>query len=80
LPRRRGEGVSARISPDAIDRRAGVASGSPTVGIMPAFADSQLSDQDGADLAAYFASLPKARGARQWRFEFPQEPRPGRRP
>src|SRR5258708_24029652 len=28
-------------------------------GVMPAFAESQLSDQDGADLPAYFASLPK---------------------
>src|SRR6267154_1701427 len=28
-------------------------------GIMPAFVESQLSEKDAADLAAYFATLPK---------------------
>src|SRR5437764_6007774 len=28
-------------------------------GIMPAFVESQLSDKEAADLAAYFASMPK---------------------
>src|SRR5262244_4649889 len=40
-------------------------------GIMPAFVESQLSDQDAADLAAYFASLPKVAEPAKWRFEVP---------
>src|SRR5712691_9329260 len=46
-------------------------------GIMPAFADSQLSDQDSADLAAYFASLPKPAEPGKWRFEVPPGAPPG---
>jgi len=38
-------------------------------GIMPAFVESQLSDTDGADLAAYFASLQKPATPGKWRFE-----------
>jgi cytochrome c553 len=38
-------------------------------GIMPAFVESQLSDKDAADLAAYFASLPKVPAPGKWRFE-----------
>ena len=38
-------------------------------GIMPAFVESQLSDQDAADLAAYFATLPKVAEPGKWRFE-----------
>ena len=38
-------------------------------GIMPAFVESQLSDQDAADLAAYFATLPKVTEPGKWRFE-----------
>ena len=38
-------------------------------GIMPAFVESQLSDQDAADLAAYFATLPKVAELGKWRFE-----------
>ncbi len=38
-------------------------------GIMPAFVESQMSDQDAADLAAYFASLPKVAEPGKWRFE-----------
>ena len=40
-------------------------------GIMPAFVESQLSDQDAADLAAYFASMPKPTTPGKWRFEVP---------
>src|SRR5205085_7765171 len=40
-------------------------------GVMPAFVESQLSDKDGADLAAYFASLPKPAEPGKWRFEVP---------
>jgi mono/diheme cytochrome c family protein len=46
-------------------------------GVMPAFAESQLSDQDGADLAAYFASLPKPAEPGKWRFEVPPGAPPG---
>ena len=38
-------------------------------GIMPAFVESQLSEQQAADLAAYFASLPKPAEPGKWRFE-----------
>jgi cytochrome c553 len=40
-------------------------------GIMPAFVESQLSDKDAADLAAYFASMPKPAALGKWRFEVP---------
>ena len=46
-------------------------------GIMPAFVESQLSDQDAADLAAYFASLPKVAEPAKWRFEVPAGAPPG---
>jgi mono/diheme cytochrome c family protein len=38
-------------------------------GIMPAFTQQQLSDQDAADLAAYFAGKPKPAEPGKWRFE-----------
>jgi mono/diheme cytochrome c family protein len=38
-------------------------------GIMPAFVESQLSDKDAADLAAYFGTLPKVAEPGKWRFE-----------
>jgi len=44
---------------------------------MPAFVESQLSDQDAADLAAYFASLPKPAEPGKWRFEVPAGAPPG---
>ena len=46
-------------------------------GIMPAFVESQLSDKDAADLAAYFASLPKVAEPGKWRFEVPAGAPPG---
>jgi len=46
-------------------------------GIMPAFVESQLNDKDGADLAAYFASMPKPAQPGKWRFEVPQGAPPG---
>jgi len=46
-------------------------------GIMPAFVESQLSDQDAADLAAYFASLPKVAEPGKWRVEVPAGAPPG---
>jgi cytochrome c553 len=46
-------------------------------GIMPAFVESQLSDQDAADLAAYFASMPKPSEPGKWRFEVPAGAPPG---
>jgi cytochrome c553 len=38
-------------------------------GIMPAFEDAQLDEQQAADLAAYFAELPKPGEPGKWRFE-----------
>ena len=46
-------------------------------GIMPAFVESQLSGQDAADLASYFASLPKVAEPGKWRFEVPAGAPPG---
>jgi cytochrome c553 len=46
-------------------------------GIMPAFVESQLSGQDAADLAAYFASLPKVAEPGKWRVEVPTGAPPG---
>jgi 4-cresol dehydrogenase (hydroxylating) cytochrome subunit len=46
-------------------------------GIMPAFVESQLSDKDAADLAAYFASLPKPADPGKWRVEVPAGAPPG---
>src|ERR1700719_2912403 len=46
-------------------------------GIMPAFVESQLSGQDAADLAAYFASLPKVAESGKWRVEVPVGAPPG---
>ena len=42
-------------------------------GIMPAFTESQFSDQDAADLAAYFGSLPKVAEPGKWRTEVPKD-------
>jgi hypothetical protein len=44
---------------------------------MPAFVESQVSDQDAADLAAYFASLPKVAEPGKWRVEVPAGAPPG---
>ena len=46
-------------------------------GIMPAFVESQLSEKDAADLAAYFASLPKPAAPGKWRVEVPAGASPG---
>jgi mono/diheme cytochrome c family protein len=46
-------------------------------GIMPAFVDSQVSEQDAADLAAYFASLPKPPEPGKWRVDVPPGAPPG---
>jgi mono/diheme cytochrome c family protein len=46
-------------------------------GIMPAFVESQMSDQDAADLTAYFASMPKPAEPGKWRFEAPAGAPPG---
>jgi cytochrome c553 len=40
-------------------------------GIMPAFVENQLNQQQAADLAAYFASMPKPAEPGKWRFEAP---------
>jgi len=41
-------------------------------GIMPAFAESQVSDQEIADFVAYFDSLPPVATPGPWRFTVPQ--------
>jgi cytochrome c553 len=46
-------------------------------GIMPAFVESQLGDQDAADLAAWFASMPKPATPGKWRTEVPANAPPG---
>src|SRR5215469_9494850 len=46
-------------------------------GVMPAFVESQVSEKDAADLAAYFASLPKPAEPGKWRFEVPPNAPPG---
>jgi uncharacterized repeat protein (TIGR01451 family) len=46
-------------------------------GIMPRFVGSQLSGQQAADLAAYFASLPKPAQPGPWRFEVTGNMPPG---
>jgi len=46
-------------------------------GIMPAFVESQMSDQDAADLTAYFASMPKPATPGKWRFEVAAGAPPG---
>jgi len=40
-------------------------------GIMPAYVETQMSDQDAADLAAWFASMPKPAEPGKWRFDVP---------
>jgi cytochrome c553 len=46
-------------------------------GIMPAFVESQVSDKDAADLAAYFASMPKPPTIGPWRTPVPADAPPG---
>src|SRR5580693_9909798 len=46
-------------------------------GIMPAFVESQVSAKDAADLAAYFASLPKREAPDDWNVEVPAGAPPG---
>src|SRR3984893_13057893 len=40
-------------------------------GVMPAFIESQVSAKDAADLAAYFATLPKPESPGKWKVEVP---------
>jgi mono/diheme cytochrome c family protein len=46
-------------------------------GIMPAFVESQVSEKDAADIAAYFATLPKPAEPGAWRTEVPNGAPPG---
>lgn len=46
-------------------------------GIMPAFVESQLSEKDAADLAAFFGSMPKPAAPSKWRVEVPAGAPPG---
>jgi cytochrome c553 len=73
-----GEGA---FGPDLAGRGLNVAQFARAVrqpwGIMPAFVESQLNDQDAADLTAYFASLPKVAEPAKWRVEAPPGASPG---
>ena len=73
-----GEGA---FGPDLAGRGLNVAQFARAVhqpwGIMPAFVEGQLNDQDAADLAAYFASLPKVAQPGKWRVEVPANASPG---
>ena len=42
------------------------------LGRMPAYIESELTDQEIADLVAYFHSLPPVKQSGKWRFELPQ--------
>jgi cytochrome c553 len=71
---RNGEGA---FGPDLAGRGLSAAQVARAVrrpwGVMPAFTESQFSDQDAADVAAYFATLPKVAEPGKWRFEAPRD-------
>ncbi len=71
---RNGEGA---FGPDLAGRGLSAAQVARAVrqpwGIMPAFTEAQFSDQDAADVAAYFATLPKVAEPGKWRFEPPKD-------
>jgi mono/diheme cytochrome c family protein len=46
-------------------------------GVMPAFVESQVSNQEAANLAAYFASMPKPAAPGKWRVDVPAGAPPG---
>src|SRR6202049_172767 len=46
-------------------------------GVMPAFVESQISNQEAANLAAYFATLPKVDEPDDWNVEVPAGAPPG---
>jgi len=71
--------LSVRISRTWIVRRAGEASRTQAVGLMPMFMDVQVSDQELANLAAYFASLPKPAQPGVWKTEVPANAPAGQR-
>jgi cytochrome c553 len=48
-------------------------------GIMPAYAEVQVSDSDLANFAAYFASLPKGAEAQPWRVPLPDDAKLGQK-
>lgn len=48
-------------------------------GIMPAYVDKQISDQDMANLVAYFDGLPGAATPAEWRVQVPAGAPPGQR-
>jgi mono/diheme cytochrome c family protein len=66
---RNGEGA---FGPDLAGRGLSAAQVARAVhqpwGVMPAFTESQFSDQDAADVAAYFATLPKVAEPGKWRY------------
>jgi cytochrome c553 len=76
-----GNNAEGQFGPDLAGRGLSAAQVERAVrhpwGIMPAFVESQLSDKDAADLAAYFASLPKPAEPGKWRVEVPAGAPPG---
>src|SRR5437870_8498464 len=70
----KGEGA---FGPDLAGRQLGVPQFRQAVrkpwGIMPAFTEQQLSDQEIANLVAYFNGLPAAAQPGPWRFDVPAE-------
>src|SRR3989449_10689823 len=74
----KGEGA---FGPDLAGRQLGVPqfrqAGRKPWGIMPAFTEQQLSDQEIAHLVAYFKSLPAAAQPRPWSVAVPADAPPG---
>jgi mono/diheme cytochrome c family protein len=49
------------------------------LGRMPAYPETELTDQEIADMVAYFQTLPKAAKPLPWRTPLPENPSPGQR-
>ena len=78
-----GEEGEGGFGPDLAGRRLSVEQFRRAVrrpwGIMPAYIDTQISDQDMADLVAYFDSLPVVATPADWRVQVPAGAPPGQR-
>ena len=78
-----GEEGEGGFGPDLAGRRLSVEQFRRAVrrpwGIMPAYIDTQISDQDMADLVAYFDSLPGVATPAEWRVQLPAGAPPGQR-
>ncbi|HXJ03444.1 MAG TPA: c-type cytochrome [Micropepsaceae bacterium] len=76
-----GDDGQGAFGPDLAGRGLNVAEFKQAVrkpwGIMPAFVETQVSDKQIADLAAYFAGLPKAQEPGKWKVEVKADTPPG---